>query len=522
MKLLDEKGLETVWSTCKVKFALADHTHNYAGSNSAGGSANSAIGVVDYNQTSQIIQIGYSGAGITGDQIKFIAGYTDGGGNVNAKIKDISKDALKSWLGLGSLAYSSATITDNKVAQNAIKSSDYTNWRSLVFSAANSATEGFTPATTTDGVFITNTLSVQPATGTVKATKFKGSLEGNASTASNASKVNGHTVNSDVPSGAKFTDTNTWRGIQDNLTSSSASDSLSANQGKILKGLVDSKANSYEAASMEFEIIIRQAGVDYSSQYISITSVDKKVQKSLTIDEASTSVNGLMSAPDKRKLDGIASGANNYSLPVASADTLGGIKVGYSGTLTGYDFPVKLDDEGNAVANIDGLFAINGVLKNINFTDGNTITTYDVNSIYHDTPSGRIKFIFPSKSGKFALESDCSSTVMSSSFSLANGKHMIDFKSSQQTVLLEDSGNYDISNWYSYSSTGDVLDMYAYGLQGGLVSASQSNLFRMMKVLATSPPKLSVENSISIAWNMHIRMIHTRDAVFVCTYTLND
>ena len=69
------------------------HTHNYAGSGSPGGSANSAIGVVDYNQTGKTIQIGYSGTGITGDQIKYIAGYTDGSGNVNAKIKDVSKDA---------------------------------------------------------------------------------------------------------------------------------------------------------------------------------------------------------------------------------------------------------------------------------------------------------------------------------------------------------------------------------------------------------------------------------------------
>ena len=116
MKLLDERGIGTVWSICKEKFALVGHTHNYAGSGSPGGSANSAIGVVDYNQTGKTIQIGYSGAGITGDQIKYIAGYTDGSGNVNAKIKDVSKDALKSWLGLGSLAYSSSSIP-TKISQ---------------------------------------------------------------------------------------------------------------------------------------------------------------------------------------------------------------------------------------------------------------------------------------------------------------------------------------------------------------------------------------------------------------------
>lgn len=40
------------------------------------------------------------------------------------------------------------------------------------------------------------------------------------------------------------TDTNTWRGIQDNLTSTSTTDSLSAKQGKELKTLVDSKVTA--------------------------------------------------------------------------------------------------------------------------------------------------------------------------------------------------------------------------------------------------------------------------------------
>ena len=38
--------------------------------------------------------------------------------------------------------------------------------------------------------------------------------------------------------------TNTWRGVQDNLTSTATDQSLSANQGKVLKGLVDGKAAS--------------------------------------------------------------------------------------------------------------------------------------------------------------------------------------------------------------------------------------------------------------------------------------
>lgn len=53
----------------------------------------------------------------------------------------------------------------------------------------------------------------------------------------NAATVNNHTVESDVPANAVFTDT--WRGIQDSLTSDSAVDSLSANQGKILNEKVE-------------------------------------------------------------------------------------------------------------------------------------------------------------------------------------------------------------------------------------------------------------------------------------------
>lgn len=139
----------------------------YATSAGSAGSATKANCVADYNATSKSIQIGYSGDGITGDAIKFIAGYTTGdGGDVSAKIKDISKDALKGWIG------------------------------SL------------------------------PANG------------GNSTT------VNGHSVNSDVPAGAKFTDTNTWRDVVDNLTSAVTDKSLSANQGKVLKGLIDGKAAS--------------------------------------------------------------------------------------------------------------------------------------------------------------------------------------------------------------------------------------------------------------------------------------
>lgn len=52
------------------------------------------------------------------------------------------------------------------------------------------------------------------------------------------------TMNQSGNTTIELTDNNTWRGIQNNLTSNSTTDSLSAAQGKVLKGLVDGKAAS--------------------------------------------------------------------------------------------------------------------------------------------------------------------------------------------------------------------------------------------------------------------------------------
>lgn len=63
--------------------------------------SHSSESVIDYGDTSNTIKIGYRGNGLTASQIAYIAGYSvDDPNNPNEhKIKDISKDVLKSWLG---------------------------------------------------------------------------------------------------------------------------------------------------------------------------------------------------------------------------------------------------------------------------------------------------------------------------------------------------------------------------------------------------------------------------------------
>lgn len=197
MQVLDRTGVGTLWSICKTKFALKDHSHNY-------------LPLSGGTLTGDLL---FSNSGTTFRQIRGTCGDNDfwriGGGATgnNAGYMEI------------------ATADDGTEPI-------YVRQYSGLFSTITRT------ATLLDGSGNTS------FPGTVAAAKFKGALEGNASTASNASTVNGHTVNANVPSNAKFTDTNTWRPIQDNLTSTSTSESLSANQGRILKSLVDGKANS--------------------------------------------------------------------------------------------------------------------------------------------------------------------------------------------------------------------------------------------------------------------------------------
>lgn len=57
-------------------------------------------------------------------------------------------------------------------------------------------------------------------------------------------------------------------------------------------------------------------------------AVASKADSSHTHSAATTSAAGFMSAADKTKLNGIDTGANNYTLPTATSSVLGGVKIG--------------------------------------------------------------------------------------------------------------------------------------------------------------------------------------------------
>lgn len=76
-----------------------------------------------------------------------------------------------------------------------------------------------------------------------------------------------------------------------------------------------------------------------------------------SLDPATSTKAGIMTTKDKVKLDGIAPNANNYSLPLATNGTRGGIQLGYAAN--GRNYPVQLSGEKAYV--------------NVPWTDTNTI-----------------------------------------------------------------------------------------------------------------------------------------------------
>lgn len=97
---------------CKSGGTLASiAAASFNGKATSAGTADSATtsnGVKDYNDGNRTIQIGFAGSGLNTSNLNYIAGYTDNG----TKIKDVSKDVLTSWIGLGNyLPLSGGVVT---------------------------------------------------------------------------------------------------------------------------------------------------------------------------------------------------------------------------------------------------------------------------------------------------------------------------------------------------------------------------------------------------------------------------
>lgn len=107
------------------------------------------------------------------------------------------------------------------------------------------------------------------------------------------------------------------------------------------------------------------------------TNINNTIVNLGSITEATGSSDGLMSANDKAKLDGIAANANNYTLPTATTAALGGIKTNY--TNNDKNYKVDVDANGNAYVNVPWTDTKTDISKCITLTK--ETQTFDSNKI---------------------------------------------------------------------------------------------------------------------------------------------
>ena len=101
-----------------------------------------------------------------------------------------------------------------------------------------------------------------------------------------------------------------------------------------------------------------------------------------TYVDATTTKHGLMSTTDKTKLDGIESGANNYSLPKATSSTLGGIIVGDNLSISN-DGKLSADDMTYSLPNASST-TLGGIKVGSNLSISNDGTLSATDTTYKD------------------------------------------------------------------------------------------------------------------------------------------
>lgn len=181
--------------------------------------------------------------------------------------------------------------------------------------------------------------------------------------------------------------------------------------------LLDEKALTTVWAAIKNTFLAKSAASSYAKTADVNTALAKKVD---AVSGKGLSTNDFTAAY-KSKLDGIATGANNYTLPTASNTTLGGIKVSIN--KPGTEWPICVDNNGLAYTAILGLAKDdNNGIQSVNLGDSYANTTYGTSSIEVSPLESEIsiELTYPTTSGTFALKSDIPDVSSLCKFNSAN------------------------------------------------------------------------------------------------------
>lgn len=174
---------------------------------------------------------------------------------------------------------------------------------------------------------------------------------------------------------------------------------------------------------------------------------------------ATQSAAGFMSAADKKKLDGIAEGANKYSLPTATSSVLGGVKLSDSTSSTS-------STSGGIAATPAAVFAAIAEAK---------LAAWPIGSIYMSASSTNPAYLFggawerlsetfllaasssfpPGSTGGEFTHKLTQSELPNYSLSVANGSNVVRSKTGSyaDAYVQTQSSGWGIPNWESKTIT---------------------------------------------------------------------
>ena len=289
--------------------------------------------------------------------------------------KDSNWDTAYGWGDHASVGYVTTNTTyavgDGGLTQNNFTDADHTKLNGIEASAdvtdtanvvaaltaganVNIAANGTISSTDTNTTYSVGDGGLtQKNFTTALNTKLSG-IEASADVTDTANVVAALTAGTNVNIAANgtisSTDTNTTYSVGDGgLTQKNFTTTLKSK----LDGIAAS-ANNYSlpaatsATRGGVKIGYTQSGKNYpvlldsEKMYVNVPWVDTDTNTTYSVGDGGLTQKNFTTTL-KTKLDGIATSANNYSLPAATSSTRGGVKIGY--TQSGKNYPVVLDAE---------------------------------------------------------------------------------------------------------------------------------------------------------------------------------
>ena len=162
--------------------------------------------------------------------------------------------------------------------------------------------------------------------------------------------LSGHTLN-DVWSGTAAP-TNVDTGVWSNINTGGTG--VGYTHVGMFYDVTDNKFKFVKEYDPEPTGTINTADSSYNAGDLVVNNLDASSATftgNITITGSGT-VDGRDIAADGTKLDGIATNANNYSLPVATTTSLGGVQTGYTTNAASRNYAVSVDASDNAYVNV--------------------------------------------------------------------------------------------------------------------------------------------------------------------------